>query len=113
MVRFGMLLAGAIFLIWLPFVSAEAQRLVEFGDPAVTGQQAAGPIVLRGSAIAPKPAPKREEGAWRIGLNAGENLWLIDRERARLTFCERRFGTNVGARLIACTSRDLPARLAR
>lgn len=111
MARFGMLLAGAILLMWLPFVSAQAERLIDLGDPAV--DQGTRPTVLRGSAIAPKPAPAGPTGVFQVEVGAGEDLWLIDRERARLTVCERQFGANVGSRFIACTSRALPAGFAR
>lgn len=113
MVRPSLLLAGAIFLIWLPYAGAKAQRMVEFGTPAAGASgHAAAPQVLRGAAIAPRPAPERVRHE-AIRIEAGEGVWLIDRPSRRLVFCERNYGSQVGSRFVRCTRGRAPGRLAR
>lgn len=66
--------------------------------------------VVRGPAIVPSVARAAMAEARvpeRFAM-AGHRVWLIDRQRDRLTACYLRDSTQVGRRVIRCTSRRLP-----
>lgn len=104
--------------IWLPLAiatallametsssgSASAEQLLRPGAAAV---EDAAPRVLRGSAIAPRPAPAPlEPGRWRVA--AGDELWLVDPEAGEAVACRLRNTSKVGVRVVRCYTGDLP-----
>jgi hypothetical protein len=114
-------LTAALLLLWIPWpatiqAQAVAPTLAQTvpAEPGIVrprgGASQATPRVLRGSAIKPKPAPKRRS---HVETVAGETFWTFDRARGRLVGCEREYGMMVGQTLIRCTQGHLPHRLHR
>ena len=63
--------------------------------------------VFRGAGSQPRtrPVPKPQT----IRVVGGDNIWLIDRAKRKITGCEIRNSTQVGASQIRCTTRRLSA----
>lgn len=72
-------------------------------DGAVEGEA---PRILRGSAIAPRPAPERPKVP-RVRLVAGDRLWLVNPRTGDTVVCRLRRTSIVGKRVISCVDRDL------
>lgn len=64
----------------------------------------AGPVILRGSAMAPKPAPAVRPSAARWQVAAGRRLWLVDPASQDLRTCAVRDTSTVGVKEIRCLS---------
>jgi hypothetical protein len=62
------------------------------------------PLILRGSAVAPKPAPEVRPSAARWQVAAGRRLWLVDPATKDLRTCAVRGTTQVGVKEIRCLS---------
>jgi hypothetical protein len=62
------------------------------------------PVILRGSAVGPQPAPEVRPGAERWQIVAGRRLWLVDPVTEDLRTCAVRDTTQVGVREIRCLS---------
>jgi hypothetical protein len=62
------------------------------------------PLILRGSAVGPQPAPEVRPSAERWQIVAGRRLWLVDPVTEDLRTCAVRDTTQVGVREIRCLS---------
>ena len=62
------------------------------------------PVILRGSAVGPQPAPEVRPSAERWQIVAGRRLWLFDPATEELRACRVRRTTLVGVREIRCVS---------
>jgi len=62
------------------------------------------PLILRGSAVAPKPAPEVRPSAVRWQVAAGRRLWLVDPATEDLRTCAVRKTSTVGVKEIRCLS---------
>jgi hypothetical protein len=62
------------------------------------------PLILRGSAVSPQPAPEVRPSAERWQVVAGRRLWLVDPVTEDLRACRVRRTTLVGVREIRCLS---------
>jgi hypothetical protein len=62
------------------------------------------PLILRGSAIDPKPAPEVRPSAARWEVAAGRRLWLVDPATKDLRTCAVRDTSTVGVKEIRCLS---------
>jgi len=86
---------------------ASAQQLLQ---PGATSAGDTTPRVLRGSAIAPRPAPAPPDpGRWRV--TAGDELWLVDTAAGEAVACRLRDTSTVGVRVVRCFTGDLPRRV--
>ena len=63
-----------------------------------------GPLILRGSAIAPKPVPAVQSSAARWQIAAGRRLWLVDPASKDLRTCAVRDTSTVDVDEIRCLS---------
>lgn len=109
-------LVAALILLCVPWQNpAHAQSTAGAARVVVPEGQDRGaeaaPRVLRGSAIKPKPAPKRTSRLATAEIIAGDTFWSFDRARGRLVACEREYGVMVGQTFIRCTQGHLPRRL--
>ena len=80
---------------------SSAGKMIVFGDQAL--QRAESVTILRGSAIEPRKASTGTR-AERVQLLGGRRLWLVDRATGEVTACASRLTSNVGQRIIQCTS---------
>jgi hypothetical protein len=62
------------------------------------------PVILRGSAVGPQPAPEVRPSAERWQVVAGRRLWLVDPVTEDLRTCAVRDTTLVGVKEIRCLS---------
>jgi hypothetical protein len=62
------------------------------------------PLILRGSAVGPKPAPEMRPSAARWQIAAGRRLWLVDPASEDLRTCAVRKTSTVGVKEIRCLS---------
>lgn len=107
--------------IWLPLSIAAAMLLIETSaggptsaqqvvEPEEVSAEDAAPKVLRGSAIAPRPAPAPMDPArWQVV--AGDELWLVDTAAGEAVTCRLRNTSKVGVRVVRCFTGDLPRRV--
>jgi hypothetical protein len=63
-----------------------------------------GPLILRGSAMGPKPAPVVRPSAARWQVAAGRRLWLVDPASEDLRTCAVRDTSTVDVKEIRCLS---------
>lgn len=96
---------GALTLACAPALaqeesSARLLRMDELSAPAPGG----GPVILRGSAIAPKRAPKVRPDGERWEVVAGRRLWLVDPVSKDLRTCAVRDTSTVDVKEIRCRS---------
>ena len=108
--------------IWLPLVIAAALLPIYMSEsapasaeqllrPGGAGAGNAAPRVLRGSAIAPRPAPApMEPGRWQI--TAGDELWLVNPASGEVVACHLRNTAKVGVRIVRCFTDSLPRTVA-
>jgi hypothetical protein len=94
-------------------VPADAQesssRMLTLGNQDQQRARSGGVTVLRGSAIAPKPADSAPAmGAERWQVSSGERLWLTDPATGEVLVCRQARTTQVGERVIRCTQGNLP-----
>jgi hypothetical protein len=73
----------------------------ELSAPARSG---AAPLILRGSALGPQPAPEVRPSAARWQVAAGRRLWLVDPATEDLRTCAVRKTSTVGVKEIRCLS---------
>jgi hypothetical protein len=73
----------------------------ELSAPARTGDA---PLILRGSALGPQPAPEVRPSAARWQVAAGRRLWLVDPATEDLRTCAVRKTSTVGVKEIRCLS---------
>jgi hypothetical protein len=73
----------------------------ELSAPDRTGDA---PLILRGSAIGPKPASEVRPSAARWQIAAGRRLWLVDPATKDLRTCAVRKTSTVGVKEIRCLS---------
>jgi hypothetical protein len=106
MAGLGMLLAS------IGGASAEVARpapelLVLGSQPAAKAPKS--PTILRGSAVARKPAPATAPEVigsdWQV--IAGKNVWLVDRTTGDIRSCINQQTTQVGLREVLCTPGDV------
>lgn len=104
--RLSAAIVGVCLVAGMPAGAQDSSaRMITFGNQ----DRAAGVTVLRGSAIAPKPAePARPMGAERWQVSSGERLWLTDPHTGEVLVCRQARTTQVGERVIRCTEGDLP-----
>ena len=97
---------GFIALALAPAEAAEADPTPHLltPDELSADQRGPGPVVLRGSAIGPTPAPEVRPSAARWQVAAGERLWLVDPATQDLRTCAVRDTTQVGVKEIRCLS---------
>lgn len=93
----------------LPAQDVAGERLVV--PPEIAREPGDPPRVLRGSAIPPRPLAADLPPPRRWEVAAGQRLWLVDPAHGEIVACRLRATSTVGRRVIACVSRDFPARM--
>jgi hypothetical protein len=95
--------AAAGLLIQVGTLGAAAEtstpRMLTFGEAAATADQ---PVILRGSAIAPKSAPEVAPSYQRYQIAAGRRLWFFDPETQDIRSCINQPTSTVGVRIVRC-----------
>jgi hypothetical protein len=93
--------AGLLLQIGTLPAAAETStpRMLTFGEAAATGNQ---PIILRGSAVAPRPAPEVAPSYQRYQIAAGRRLWFFDPETQDIRSCINERTSTVGVRIVRC-----------
>jgi hypothetical protein len=79
-------------------------RVLTFGSESARAGQ---PVVLRGSAIAPRKAPATAEAASGYQIVAGQRLWLYDPETKDVRSCINQQTSTVGVRIVRCATGTL------
>lgn len=104
-IRLPLAIAAAMLAIQVGDVGpASAQQVLQ---PGAADTDDAAPTVLRGSAVAPRPAPPpTDPGRWQIA--AGDDLWLVDPAAGEVVACNLRGTSTVGVRIVRCYTDDLP-----
>jgi hypothetical protein len=74
-------------------------RMLTFGEPTATGDQ---PVILRGSAVAPRPAPEVVPSDQRYQVAAGRRLWFFDPVTQDIRSCINQRTSTVGVRIVRC-----------
>ena len=107
--------AAALGLVVVALAPTGALRAAE-EDPTphlLTGdelsapdQPGAAPVILRGSAIGPKPAPEVRPSGARWQIVAGRRLWLLDPVNQEVRACAVSDTTDVGVQEIDCVSQS-------
>lgn len=80
----------------------EAGNLIELANPDAAN--ATSPMILRGSAVKPRGAPKERTALAGAQIVAGQQIWLVDPTTERVTGCLNRQTSTVGVREVRCTS---------
>lgn len=101
--------AAALGLIALALAPAQAAQ--EDATPGLlTAEELSapapgpGPVILRGSAMGPKPAPEVRPSSARWQVAAGRRLWLVDPATEELRTCAVRNTSTVGVKELRCLS---------
>jgi hypothetical protein len=101
--------AAALVLIALALTPVEAAE--EDATPGLlTAEElnarkpGSGPLILRGSAIAPKRAAAARSSAARWQVAAGRRLWLVDPQTKELRTCTWQNTSTVDVEVISCRS---------
>jgi hypothetical protein len=79
-------------------------RVLTFGSASVRDSQ---PVVLRGSATAPRQAPAAAEAAPGYQVVGGQRLWFFDPETKDVRSCINQQTSTVGVRIVRCTTGTL------
>jgi hypothetical protein len=79
-------------------------RLLTGDDLRAPDRTGNAPLILRGSAVGPQPAPEVRPSAERWQVVAGRRLWLVDPVTEEVRACRLRRTTLVGVREIRCLS---------
>jgi hypothetical protein len=90
-----------------PVEAAEADASPHLLTPeelSAAEQPGDAPLILRGSAVGPKPAPEVRPSAARWQVAAGRRLWLVDPATEDLRTCAVRKTSTVGVKEIRCLS---------
>ena len=96
----GLLAAAAIEAGVFPAAAENPpEQLLTFGEVAANGS---GPVILRGSAVAPKSAPVATAGVQSYQMAAGERLWFFDPETQEIRSCINQNTITVGLRIVRC-----------
>jgi hypothetical protein len=95
--------AAAGLLIQVGTLAAAAEtstpRMLTFGEAATAGEQ---PVILRGSAIGPRPAPEAVPSYQRYQIAAGRRLWFFDPVTQDIRSCINQQTSTVGVRIVRC-----------
>jgi hypothetical protein len=96
--------AAAGLLIQVGTLPAAAEtstpRMLTFGEGAAA--IADQPVVLRGSAVAPRPAPEAVPSYQRYQVAAGRRLWFFDPVTQDIRSCINERTSTVGVRIVRC-----------
>ena len=90
-----------------PVEAAEADASPHLLTPeelSAPDQPADAPLILRGSAIGPRPLSEMRPSAARWQIAAGRRLWLVDPATEDLRTCAVRKTSTVGVKEIRCLS---------
>jgi hypothetical protein len=103
---FGAVAAAGLLLQVGTLAAAETStaRMLSFGEAAPAGDQ---PVILRGAAVAPKPAPEVVPSYQRYQVAAGRRLWFFDPVTQDIRSCINRRTSTVGVRVIRCVPGSL------
>ena len=105
----AILLSGPLGAQSAPQPTNASRMIITGGEAAARRSEEV--TVLRGSAIAPKPAGQAATALGRWTVVSGEKLWLVDPASGQVVSCRSRGTSTVGKRIVACITDDLPARV--
>lgn len=88
-----------------PAVAQEADNLIALANP--DGANRPSPMILRGSAVKPKGAPKHRATSEGTQIVGGRQMWFFDPATETVSGCLNRQTSTVGVREIRCTSGTL------
>jgi hypothetical protein len=74
-------------------------RILTFGDAAANAEA---PVILRGSAVTPQPAPTVTPAGQRYQVAAGRRLWFFDPVTQDIRSCINQQTSTVGLRIVRC-----------
>jgi hypothetical protein len=95
----GLVIATALHGQALAAETDAVPNVLTFGDRAETGDR---PVVLRGSAVAPKAGPAVVPSEARYQIAAGRRLWFFDPETRDIRSCINQQTSTVGVRIVRC-----------
>lgn len=97
---------GVLALALTPALAQDGARLLRM-DQLSAPAPGEGPVILRGAAIAPKPAVAARPSAPSWQITAGRRLWLVDPVTEDVRACTVRNTTTVGVQELNCVSGTL------
>jgi hypothetical protein len=82
----------------------ETPQMLAFGDTDPAANQ---PVILRGSAVAPKSTRAAAPATPRYQIAAGQRLWFYDPATQDIRSCINRQTSTVGLRIVRCFTTTL------
>jgi hypothetical protein len=96
----GLLAAVMVQAGALPAAAESATaRMLTFGEAPVSAGQ---PVILRGSAVAPKPLAEAAATGPDYQIAGGRRLWFFDPETQDIRSCINQRTSTVGVRIVRC-----------
>ena len=98
------LLAAAVVPLGTPAAAeTSSARMLTLGEAGNADK----PVILRGSAAAPRPAAAAAPSATGYEIAAGRRLWFFDPATLKIRSCINEQTTDVGVRRVRCYSGSL------